>query len=101
MNEKITISLDKELIGFALGKFGNEGIKTDYSEFVENLLKFFLKPKYSVSENDIIEKKISNLLAEPEISIENLEKNYRFDLKQVEGKWPGEEPIELLCEKIK
>ena len=98
MQKRLTIDLDSELLNYTAKCFGYQNTQTNYSELVEKVLVYFLKPQFDLKQNLIsqTDKKIQELIKEPKIDIETIEKNYNFDLSSVEGKWPGDESVELL-----
>ncbi len=98
MGKSISINLDSKLLDYTAQFFGYKNTQTNYSEIVEKALLYFLKPQFNSTQNTItkIDKNIQDLLDEPKIDIDTIEKDYSFDLSAVEGKWPGDEPISLL-----
>ena len=96
--QRLTINLDSELLNYTAQCFGYQNTQANYSELVEKVLLYFLRPQFDLKQNSVnqIDKNIQELLKEPEIAIETIERNYDFDLSSVEGKWPGDEPVELL-----
>ena len=98
MQKKLTINLDSELLNYTAKYFGYQNTKTNYSKLIEKTLLYFLKPQFDLYDKSIneIDTNIQELIKEPNIDIDLIEKNYNFDLSSVEGKWPGDEPVEVL-----
>ena len=103
MEKRLTINIDSKLLEYTANFFGFKNTQTNYSKIVEKALLHFLKPQFEINRNlDYeIENNIQSLVAEPIIDIDTIEKDYHFDLSSVEGKWPGDEPVELLMEMLK
>ena len=103
MEKRLIINLDSELLDYTAQCFGFKNTQTNYSELVEKALLYFLKPQFMINKYSIsdIDKNVQELLTEPDVDIEKIEKDYHFDLSAVEGKWPGDEPIGLLLEMLK
>ena len=103
MQKKLTINLDSELMNYTAKSFGYKNDEANYSDLVEKVLLYFLKPQFELNKNLAAEpgKNIQELLEEPEFDINTIEEDYSFDLSTVEGKWPGNEPIELLLNMLK
>jgi hypothetical protein len=102
MEKRLTINIDSKLLDYTAQFFGVKNTQTNYSKIIEKALLHFLKPQFEINRNlnYEIDNKIQSLVAEPVIDIDAIEKDYDFDLSSVEGKWPGDEPIELLLEML-
>ena len=103
MQKRLTINLDSDLLDYTAQCFGYQNTKTNYSKLVEKALLYFLKPQFNLYQNSVneLDKNIQELLTEPKIDIDTIGKNYNFDLSLVEGKWPSDEPVELLINMLK
>lgn len=99
MRKNLNINIDNDLLNYTANCFDYQD-KTDYSKLIEQALWYFLKPQLShiQKQTSTDNKKIQELLVEPIIDINTIEKNYNFELSSVEGKWPGDENIEQLIE---
>ena len=111
MEDKLTVHIPSDIIRLAENQFGQSPPEGDYSAFVEQVLRYFLQPKLSApsppqadgtatdedAEGDAM---LRELMKEPENDIEALEKNYSLDIEDVEGFWPGDEPVEDLMKML-
>lgn len=74
MQKKLTINLDSELLSYTAQCFGYQDTQTDYSELIEKVLVYFLKPQLDFKSVHTEDKKIQELLIEPVIDIDTIEK---------------------------
>ena len=96
MRKTLTINIDEKLLSYTANCFGYIE-NSNYSQLIEQALVYFLRPQitYKYLANNM-DREIEELLVEPQIDINTIEKDYNFDLASIEGKWPGDEPIEQL-----
>jgi hypothetical protein len=100
MRKTLTIDIDEDLLIYTANCFGYQE-NMNYSQLIEQALFYFLKPQISnKSPKSFIEKEIEDLLIEPQIDINTIEKDYNFNLASIEGKWPGDEPVEQLVKML-
>ena len=100
MRKILTINIDEDLLAYTANCFGYQE-NMNYSQIIEKALFYFLKPQISLkSPINYINTEIEDLLIEPIIDIETIERGYNFNLASIEGKWPGEEPVEQLVEML-
>ena len=70
-------------------------------ELIETLKKSLPKKKKKYQEYALPEEETINLLKEePTWNIEELDGNNTFNPSEIVGKWPGDESVELLLEKL-
>ena len=71
-----------------------------YLTLISRVMVLFLKPQLEIVKPVISDTIIEKLQREQDININEIEKKYKFDISQVEGKWPGDEPVEQLLEML-
>ena len=78
MQKRLTINLDSNLLNYTAQCFGYQNIQTNYSELVEKVLLYFLKPKFDLNQKSVsvIDKKIHEILIEPKIDIDTISKRF-------------------------
>ncbi len=98
MNQKITVNIDSEILNRASQLFGLSRRETDYTELLDKMFRYFITNQTIDFQSD---KCVTELIVEPIFSVEDIEKNYNFNVSEIEGQWPGNEPIEKLTEMLK
>ncbi len=100
MHRIVTINVDEDLLALTADSFGFQN-RTNYSQLVEQVLLYFLKPQIKYKKSiEFVDKEIEELLVEPLMDIVTIEKDYSFDLEAIEGKWPGNESVEQLIQML-
>jgi hypothetical protein len=100
MRKKLTINIDTELLSYTADCFGYKN-DINYSQLIEQALFHFLKPQ--MTHQPIItqvDKKIEDLLVEPVLDMDLIEREYNLDWSSIEGKWCSDESVEQLIQML-